>query len=1468
MRTSPSSRAPAVVSVLIVGLFVASALTAIGADRGAPVSAGPARSSGTSGVAPLVTSPYNLTLDPVIFSTYYASNGTGIASTVVVTNGATFGSGFTVDFCVSTSETFNGPPSQEVGSIVLNAGQTALANTLVTFSDSQSTILDGAGTYYIAATDSVGGCGGGASSYTNATKITTTTVAPTLAFTSPDTVGATDAVSGAHWGANATLTLHLNNLTGRTLATLETNAEGNLTAGSSFVVPTLPYTPSGYTLVAQETAPTGGLYGISVARAFQIESNVSATPFFFSGKAGMTLDLTGTGFAAGATIAKNSITVAGVATSHAAVTTASSGGFNVTVTMDTSIPLSPGGYESVGITTSPGSSRTTFPDRIFVSSPSPGSLQFTLNTSSVVYGSSILARAWNFPAGASLTFFAGSTVLGTVVASSLGFAQLVTTFPAMPAGTYDAYAADAAADLVSPTVSVTVNPRYSARDPTGFSLPTTAPTEYVPSNGTIGVQAYGLSPATGMTFTDTVWTGVVAGNSIGLASSQGYAAIAISVGSLNASTGVFTPAPNGTLAFAYLPDYARIPSLATGTLEEIGNASVAFGSYATVTAPDLSSIAEYAAFHTGTDVTITISNLIPQSARLYPGSTADYNVLLGATVLSGLTGSTCPALTPTVCYGAGTPAATLTLKFAVPIPAGLLPLTIRYNGSTAALASVSVLVSLPGAAPGDGTLEAVVDPVSHNTEIVGFDLFPSTLNYTLYVSNLSTSAGVDSTIAPAVGPSGALGPIDISSPVAYTSEPAGTYAVYLLYSNATTSASVSTTYTVALGALDVSPGSGPVGDSVVVSTTGLDPGSYYDVYLGSALWVAGQSSSNGSFAATGSVPRVAEGTYTISLDPAGSTSPVESAPFSVTGTVSLVTAGTDQLYAFPGELVDFAWDVANAPPPSTFPFTVTVLLNGSAYETEAGILNGTTIEGSFTMPNACPGSETSCGGGSYWWVTLNWSQVYGGRAAGYNDTDPAFLELVSGNGALVLSVTPTDIAEIATLTGQDVNVTLEALDAKISGVWASGNTTYAQLATDFGDMNVSLATLSAKVSGVWASGNTTFVQLKTDFGDVNVTLADLSGKISSVWASGNTTFVQLKTDFGDVNVTLAALSAKVSGVWASGNTTFVQLKTDFGDLNVTLASLSAKVSDVWASGNTTYAQLKTDVGDLNVTLASLGAKISGVWTSGNTTLVELKSDIGDLNATLASLGAKIADVWASGNTTDAELKTDFGDVNVTLADLSASVTTVVDGNAKIETSLGNVTASLKAINATVNSIESTSLTLSTTLGEVHTTLNAVNANLSAVRNDVLELTTAVGDLNLSVASLNATLTLVNGTVFTISTNLGRVEASLTSVATTVTAINSSTNSLLGSTVIVKTDLGDLLGTVDLVNGNVTTVETGIGQLLMSTAAIQAAQGSQPTTGDLNGVADLVYVSIALIAVTLALALLLFLGWTRRRGGTL
>jgi hypothetical protein len=1407
MRTSPSSRSAAVLSLLIVGLFVASAVTAIGADRLGTAPTVASRASESSGVSPLVTTPFNLTINPNIFSTYYASNGTGIAPTVVTTNGGTFGAGFTVYFCVSTTDTFNGPPSDQVGSIVLNGGQTTLSNTPVTFADARSTVLDAAGKYYIAATDSVGGCGGASSSYTNGTKITTTTVAPTVAFTSPDTVGATDPVTGSLWDANATVTLHLNNLTGATLATLQANASGYLVSPSSFVVPVLPYTPAGYLVEAQETAPTtGALYKITSERPFQIESSITVTPFYFNGMAGKTLNVTGTGFAAGATIATNSTTVGGKATKQLAVTTTNSGGFNVTATLLASISPTPGGFQSIGITTTPASSRATFPNSVFVTSPSPGSLQFALSTTSVHYGTSVTARAWNFPAGATVTFDLGSTVLGTEVASSLGYAQLVTTIPATPAGAYDAYATDAAGALFSPTVAVTVTPLYAARDLVGFTLPATAPTEYVPSLGLMTVLAYGLSPISAMPFTDSAWAGVVAADSIGLAQSAGYDHIYMTVGSLNASTGSFLSAPNGTLIFSYLPDYGRLPSVATGTTELIGNATTPFAAYATIGTPNLSTIVPYSSYQSGTVATITVSNLIPRAAHVYETLTTHYTVALGATELSGLTGSTCGTVQTSVCYGVGTPSATMTFKFLVPAVMGVIPLAIRANGTETGLASVPVVISSPGAAPGDGAIFAVTNPVSQNVEVTGVGLFPSAANYTLYVSNLSTAAGVDSKITPVVNVAGALVSVDISSPVAYTSEPAGTYAIYLFFNNATLSASLSTTYLVDLGHLALSPGSGSMGTSVTVSTSGLSPGSYYDVYLGSTLWMANVSSANGSFSAESAVPMVAAGTYTVSLDPTGSSAPVETSTFTVTGTVSLVTAGTDQIYAFPGELVDFAWNVTGHAPPSAFPFTVTVLLNGSAYSSVTGVLSGAFINGSFTMPNACPGSETSCSGGSYWWVTFNWTQVESGygTVAGYTDPDPAYLQLVNGNGALVLSITPTDIAEIATLTGADVNVTLQALDAKISGVWASGNTTYAQLATDFGDMNVTLADLSAKVSGVWASGNTTYVQLKTDFGDVNVTLAALSGKVSSVWASGNTTYVQLKTDFGDVNVTLAALSGKISDVWASGNTTYVQLKTDFGDLNVTLAALSAKISDVWASGNTTYVQLKTD----------------------------------------------------------------FGDLNVTLAAISTAVTSVENGNAKVLTSLGNVTVSLKSINATVNSIEATSLTLSTSLGDVRVTLNDVNANLTTVKNDVLEMTTAVGQLNLTVASLNATLSVVNDTEFTISTNLGKVQASLTSLGTTVTAISTNTSSLLGSMVIVKTDLGTLSGTVDMINGNVTTVETGIGQLKMSTAEIQSAQGSQPSTTDLNGVADLVYVAIALSAITLLLALLLFFGWSRRRGGSL
>ena len=1175
-----ANRMKKIFAAMIVPMFLLSVLVVLttSAAGGVAVATG-APATASSGVAPPVTTPFSLTLNPTVYS--YSA---GIASTIATATGATFGSGAFVAFCVSTSNTFLS--SASIGTITLPGGVTTLSNQAVTFSGGAS-VVSGAGTYYVAATDSgtpTSPCAGAGYTYTSPVTITVTTAAPTLALSpvAPVTVGSSASITGSGWDAGATVTLYLTQPGSSTvLGTFTTTSGGELPMSASFTVPTLAL--GTYPIVAQETAgpATAVSVGITADTTFTVKPAITISPVYFSGATGSALAISGTGFTAGSTIAAAPTASSTIEfssplttqTTHGAVTVLADGTFTVTATTATAIPASDSGPQTMSITTSV--TTYTFPDVAFVSTPNPGHLGFTFSPTSVSPTGSIAAAAWNFPAGGTITFMVGSVVVGTETASNLGFAELPASavLPGMPGGPYEATAADISSGLYATSISVTVTPTFTALDPSGAALGG----EYLPSGGAITVWSYGLVPATDYEFTDSVFTaGGLTSASIGLAYEAGYANLTVAIGSLDLTslTGSFLTAPNGTLEFTYQPLYAMLPTPpATGVTASVGGPGGTIDTYTTIGAISISTSAYTGLTAGATGQVVDFSGMIPGGALLYSGTPAVsdlYNVYIGSSILTGTTGTSpaCSAKTPTVCSADAS--GDLAFHYTVPSATGVTSLAIVYNSesTSAALSQVLVIVSTPGTAPSSGTIAVITDPVSGDSVLVGYNLLTGATAYSL---NISTNIGVDTGSLASYGITlSAAGTLhyDLTANF-YTDEPAGTYSIILFVTGATASASLTTSYTVAPAMLTLSPTSGGVGTAVTASTYGgLLASTYYDAYFGSTYVGTSETDLFGDLTVHFDVPLVAPGVYMVSVTPTGTTTVAASASFEVLGssTITLFTGGTDQAYAFPGELLAYGWTPVSTPSAS-YPVTVTVLLNGTAYTTEPAELSGTTLSGSFAMPNSCSGTATTCVG-TYWWVTFSWSQQYvapaGGGSVFSSYTEPstgaAYLQLVSGNGALLTGISAGQIAEITTAVNTTLKVPLAELHASVESI----NNATVKILTSFGTMNTTLNSINATVTSLSGS----MVSIQTSLEAITVSITDLGAKITAI----NGAVTSMNETLTMVNGTLTTVSGTLNVV--AGNV--VTIQTSLGTIGGTVTSISGGV-----------ATIQTNLGNLSVAVGKI-----------------------------------------------------------------------------------------------------------------------------------------------------------------------------------------------------------------------------------------------------------------------------------------
>ncbi|MGB9774752.1 MAG: hypothetical protein ACPLVI_07910, partial [Thermoplasmata archaeon] len=332
-------------------------------------------------------------------------------------------------------------------------------------------------------------------------------------------------------------------------------------------------------------------------------------------------------------------------------------------------------------------------------------------------------------------------------------------------------------------------------------------------------------------------------------------------------------------------------------------------------------------------------NLIPAGSLVYPGVSTEYSLYLGTQLLtvsvSGTTETTFSTSTGSI----------IGLTFTVPAIPGLQNLAVVYAGTTKPLSSIPVVVSTPGTSY--GTIQAIYSAKFQKLYIVGYNFAPS-YSFKLYYM---TYWGVENVPKTA----------DSSGAFVYTtslSEPAGTYSVFM-QSSSGTPLGTPVTYTVTPYFVNLYGGYMPVLNDFPVTAYGLQPDTYYYLFLNNTYVDEQLSDPTGRWSNLETVPLVPAGTYTLSLAPASSPStPVLSQPFVVVPNSAIILSTMSQ-FAFPGQLVQFSAYVGSisAPPGATITgYFASITLNGTVFANVPATYSNDMINGSFRMPNNLPGS--------------------------------------------------------------------------------------------------------------------------------------------------------------------------------------------------------------------------------------------------------------------------------------------------------------------------------------------------------------------------------------------------------------------------------------------------------------------------------------------------------------------------------
>jgi prefoldin subunit 5 len=234
--------------------------------------------------------------------------------------------------------------------------------------------------------------------------------------------------------------------------------------------------------------------------------------------------------------------------------------------------------------------------------------------------------------------------------------------------------------------------------------------------------------------------------------------------------------------------------------------------------------------------------------------------------------------------------------------------------------------------------------------------------------------------------------------------------------------------------------------------------------------------------------------------------------------------------------------------------------NGTQYYTTVNLMN--TVAGqSLYMALTTP-------------MTAEFTTTLYSEMANTGMSSPISYPLLNGSGAMITGINNTMVAEIATLTGKYVNMSLSQLDAKIIGIYSELNNTYVSINTNFGVMEAQLSALNANITAV-SNGVAT---IQTSLGTIQASLNSLNAKIVAI----NGTVATIKTDIGTINTSLASINAQLTSI--QGNIATIQ--TSLGTIQGTVTSINGSV-----------ATIKTQLGTLQTSVNGVTSSVNAAKSS-------------------------------------------------------------------------------------------------------------------------------------------------------------------------------------------------------------------------------------------------------------------------------
>ena len=1187
-------------------------------------------------------------------SSYAEIGTTGVYTPIIAASGGTFGSGSTVYFYWSTTDSSAGLIPTATGgtsltyafSTGLGANQVSLSNTVLTPNTawSSTVALTGGETLYLLASDTAftSTTPPSGAQFASSSPFTVTvphTLAPTLLLSSTATGTATNHISVASGGK--VYVSGSGYSSGATSATIYFNYDG-----SSQILGTVSIS-AGAIVVTALTVPTAmpelpspGYYGLVAAAnsgetadaALEITPAVTFTPNVVGNTAGQVISISGTGFLPNGYIQTNNA-IASPTETNAQVQVGADGSFTVSVTTTGSLSSPPA---TVPITVNEYSTPTSTSvitsavGHVYTSAPSYNAMTVLLtlagsSSGSYISGSTGHFEALDFPASTSFELMVGPVAAESFTTNAVGgFAGsfvIPATLPYVSSG-YTVTAVNAAMGLYAQTpATLTIDPNatVSMLSP-GYS--------YLPSGY--------LEDETGTSTFVVSGTGFGADLPIAIVSSSGGSSGQVSLYFSPSST-LFT---SGATDMFILPAGKAHTNLngsfnVTILLDANGDSVFAMSTLVTLTAytstvaaTTINAFKEYVS--PSITVSATGSGVSGQAGASYTSTNLDiitvssasllpsekYSLMFGSSVITTFTTTTTGAIGTTTGISVS-PAplpATGSIAFVVPsLSSGYYPINFALSGSNIAIAdpvSSFFLITNAGSNPtvvvqdvggfytgapavaGLGVGSSASDVVGDTINVFAYN-FPAG-------SNTFKFFGADS-ILPATGPTAytATGAYLESSGGAVTipAVPGGSYLISAEASNSVSGPQVAAPSNAAIFTVI-----GYLTGTSYISEAGVYG---YETTVGASV----------TFGATGLAPNtnyvgVFNGQVLLNsngvpitylTDSMGSLS---SQSFTVPNVYASQTNGFS-LYNF--SLAPFYSQktlVTTANVAVDFPSTITISPDPQAFPGEMVSFTWTpTTEPSLTSTSSI---DVTVYLNNLAYTTVLGTFVY---------SSPASTSYIEGAFNMPNGV-PNTIFALS--FGWSYSF---GSDSVLGSTLGSSTLSQSYIGTSMAPIELVNGT-GASVVSISAAGIASIITSSVDQA-LAVPLSELSANITALHGD----IATITTSFGTMTATLQAINATVASI-ESGQ---VVVMTKLGSIETSLASLNASLT----AFNGNVAMINTTLGQVQTSLSSIGTQV----TANANGIATIKTDLGTVQGQIVSTNGNISTIKTSLGTLTANVST-------------------------------------------------------------------------------------------------------------------------------------------------------------------------------------------------------------------------------------